>query len=65
MRATAGLVPRIKQSGELTRRSGITKEGDRLTRRSLVMSSWVMISRAKTECALKDWAGGLVKRSGH
>lgn len=63
--AFLGLVLRIKQSGTSTRRSGITKGGDRMTRKSLVMSSWVMISRAKAECALKDWAKALAQRSGH
>ena len=63
--AFLGLVPRVKQSGTVTRRSGITKGGDRLTRKSLVMSSWVMISRAKKDCALKDWGRALAERSGH
>jgi transposase len=36
-----------------------------LTRKSLVMSSWVMISRAKMDCALKDWGQALAERSGH
>jgi transposase len=63
--AFLGLVPRVKQSGAVTRRSGITKGGDRLTRKSLVMSGWVMISRAKKDCALKDWARTLAERSGH
>jgi transposase len=60
-----GLVPRVKQSGDITRRSPITRQGDKFTRQSLMMSAWVLLSRAKTDCDLKDWARRIEERSGH
>ncbi|MFA6125635.1 MAG: IS110 family transposase [Sphingomonas sp.] len=63
--AYLGLVPRVKQSGTICQRSRITKAGNKLTRGHLVMAAGVLISRTKTECAIKDWGRQLAARAGH
>lgn len=63
--AYLGLVPRVKQSGTICQRSRITKAGNKLTRGHLVMAAGVLISRTKSECAIKDWGRQLAARSGH
>ncbi|MDR7257211.1 transposase [Sphingomonas sp. BE270] len=63
--AYLGLVPRVKQSGTICQRSRITKAGNKLTRGHLVMAAGVLISRTKTECAIKDWGRQVAARAGH
>jgi len=63
--AYLGMVPRIKQSGVASWRSGISKAGDALTRGHLVMSAGVLISRAAGESALRDWGIGLTAKIGY
>lgn len=63
--AYLGLVPRVKQSGTICQRSRITKAGNKLTRGHLVMAAGVLISRTKSECAIKDWGRQLAARAGH
>ncbi|MEC3910305.1 IS110 family transposase [Sphingobium sp. CR2-8] len=63
--AYLGLVPRVKQSGTICQHSRITKAGNKMTRGHLVMAAGVLISRTKTECALKDWGRQLAARAGH
>lgn len=60
-----GMVPTLKQSGKVLRRSSISRAGDRLTRMHLVISAGVMLSRSAQRCALSDWGGELAKRSGY
>lgn len=63
--AYLGMVPTLKQSGKVLRRSKISRAGDRLTRVHLVISAGVMMSRAAQRCAMSEWGGELAKRSGY
>jgi transposase len=60
-----GMVPKLKQSGLELRRSGITKAGDTLAHRHLVLSAGVMISRAAGDSAVRDWGRTLVGKKGY
>ena len=60
-----GMVPTLKQSGNVLCRSRISRAGDRLTRVHLVISAGVMLSRAAQRCAMSEWGGELAKRSGY
>lgn len=62
--AYLGIVPKVRQSGSNLQRLGITKAGNMMTRGHLVLAAGVMISRAKTDCAIRDWGVGLKARLG-
>jgi transposase len=55
-----GLVPRVRQSGQSTTRSGITKSGDRLTRTYLTTAAQLHLRNAHSSLAL--WATNLSER---
>ncbi|MBE1527472.1 transposase [Sphingopyxis sp. OAS728] len=63
--AYLGLIPAVKQSGQMIHRGRISKAGSRITRTHLVMAARVILGRAKLECALTDWARALAQRVGH
>ncbi|MEG3151043.1 IS110 family transposase [Sphingomonas sp. ZT3P38] len=63
--AYLGMVPKVIQSGNGHQRSGITKAGSVMTRSYLVLAAGVMISRAKTPCAIRDWGVSLRTRLGY
>lgn len=63
--AYLGLIPAVKQSGQMLHRGRISKAGSRVTRTHLVMAARVILGRAKLECALTNWARGLAQRVGH
>lgn len=63
--AYLGLIPAVKQSGQMFHRGRISKAGNQLTRTHLVMAARVILGRAKLECALTDWSRGLAQRVGH
>lgn len=52
-----GLVPRLDQSGNVDKDLSITKAGDKMMRRLLVLAARAMLSaNEKGDCALKTWA---------
>ncbi len=59
-----GLVPRVYQTGETEYRGRITKEGDSLMRMLMVEASHVLLTRTKSDHALKRWGQGLRERKG-
>lgn len=59
-----GLVPRVYQTGETEFRGRITKDGDRLIRTLMVEAAHVLLTRTKSEHALKTWGEGLRERKG-
>jgi transposase len=61
--AYLGLIPRRRESGEMSRTLGITKSGNKLARMHLVNSATVLMNRGP-ECELKDWALALRQRRG-
>jgi transposase len=61
--AYLGLVPRRRQSGDMSRSMGITKTGNKLTRYHLTAGA-LALRRAKTDCALRDWDAALKERIG-
>lgn len=62
--AYLGLVPKIKQSGTVIKRHGISKMGNRLTRGHLAIAASTMLRQSRIECALKSWALVLIPRIG-
>lgn len=62
--AYLGLAPRIHQSGSLSKRQGITKMGDKLTRRLLVTAATCLLRKSTNDNALKAWGLGLSNRIG-
>jgi transposase len=58
-----GLVPRRRQSGDMSRSMGITKTGNKLTRHHL-MSAALSLRLGKKDCALRDWDAALKGRIG-
>ena len=63
--AYLGLVPRLRQSGSVSHRGRITKAGNKLLRSHLYMSAGVMMSRARQDTAMGDWAKSLGTRVGY
>lgn len=61
--AYLGLVPRRRQSGEISRTAGITKNGNKLTRLHL-MAAALALRLGKRDCALRDWDVALRERIG-
>jgi transposase len=55
-----GLVPRVRQSGRSTTRTGITKAGDKLTRTYLTTAAQIHLRTARSSLAL--WATNLSER---
>lgn len=62
--AYLGLVPSVHQSGETDYRGRITKEGDALLRSLLVEAAHVLLTRVRSDSALKRWGQRLAKRKG-
>jgi transposase len=62
--AYLGLVPKIKQSGSVIKRHGISKMGNRLTRSHLAIAAGTMLRQSRIECAMRAWAFGLIPRIG-
>lgn len=62
--AYVGLVPSVHQSGDTEYRGRITKEGDGLLRHLLVEAAHVLLTRTRSDSALKDWGKRLEKRKG-
>lgn len=58
-----GLVPRRRQSGDMSRSMGITKTGNKLTRYHL-MAAALSLRLGKKDCALRDWDAALKERIG-
>ena len=63
MAAYFGLVPRLEQSGQADPKLGISKEGDRTTRRLLVSAAHYVLERGP-DTDLKRWGLGLEARWG-
>ena len=59
-----GLVPRVYQTGEKEYRGRITKEGDNLMRTLMVEAGHVLLTRTKSDHALKQWGQGLREKKG-
>ncbi len=62
--AYLGLVPSVHQSGDTEYRGRITKEGDGLVRYLLVEAAHVLLTRARSDSALKRWGKRIEKRKG-
>jgi transposase len=59
-----GLTPRQFQSGQTDYMMGISKRGDPMVRRHLVIAATVMMTVTKQWCPLKAWGVRLAKRQG-
>lgn len=62
--AYLGLVPGVRQSGDVEYRDSITKEGDGLLRWLLVEAAHVLLTRTRKSCALKRWGLRLQAKKG-
>lgn len=63
--AYLGLAPRIFESGKQSRRLGISKRGNKITRSHLVMGAKSLLRKITRDSALKRWGIALVARTGH
>ncbi|ATY32984.1 IS110 family RNA-guided transposase [Sphingomonas psychrotolerans] len=63
--AYLGLTPRIHSSGTMSKRCGISRMGNRMTRSHLVMAARVILGLSHQETALRSWGRTLVARIGH
>lgn len=61
--AYVGLVPRLYESGQTSRKGRITKQGNRTLRWLLTMAAHAVL-RSKTDSALTRWGRSLVERCG-
>jgi transposase len=59
-----GLTPKVRQSGDVSRISGISKMGNRLTRGHLVSAATALLWTSKAECDLRAWGLQLIERVG-
>lgn len=59
-----GLTPRQFQSGQTDYMTGISKRGDPMVRRHLVIAATVLMTGSKKWCPLKAWGVRLAKRHG-
>lgn len=59
-----GLVPRLRESGTLSRSGSITKMGNTLTRSHLLTSATVLLRGCKQESSLRQWGLALSGRIG-
>lgn len=59
-----GLVPKLSQSGQISRSGRITKRGNRMTRTHLVTAAKSMIQQQTIQCALRRWALAVRERGG-
>ena len=59
-----GLTPRQFQSGQTDYMAGISKRGDPMVRRHLVIAATVLMTSSKRWCPLKAWGVRLAKRHG-
>lgn len=59
-----GLTPRVHQSGDISYRGRVSKQGDRLLRWLLIEAAGVLLTRSKTEWHLKTWGRELKERKG-
>jgi transposase len=62
--AYVGLVASIQQSGESEYRGRITREGDKLLRWLLVEAAHVLLTRSRSDSALKRWGKRIERRKG-
>lgn len=59
-----GLTPSLRQSGRFHQQGRISKMGNKMTRTHLVSAATVLLSKCRTECALRTWGLELSKRKG-
>lgn len=62
--AYLGLVPRLHESGEVSRAGCISKTGDGLARHLLYEAANVLLTRVRQPSALRDWGRRLAARVG-
>lgn len=62
--AHLGLVPRLRESGEMSVRGRITRHGDRLLRRQLYLSARSLLINYRGENNLRRWGLSVAKRRG-
>ncbi|NKB56598.1 MAG: IS110 family transposase [Alphaproteobacteria bacterium] len=62
--AYLGLVPRLHESGEVSRSGRISKTGDGLARALLYEAANVLLTRVRQPSALRDWGRRLATRIG-
>ena len=58
-----GLAPRVRQSGQMLQRLGVSKMGNSMTRRHLITAASILLRRVDEPCALRMWAKALADRS--
>jgi Transposase IS116/IS110/IS902 family len=62
--AYLGLTPRRYESGEMNRNGGISKHGNKMTRKHLYEAATTMLTRTTRFCSLKAWGLWLAKKVG-
>jgi transposase len=62
--AYLGLTPRRYESGEMNRNGGISKHGNKMTRKHLYEAATTMLTRTTRFCSLKAWGLRLAKKVG-
>ena len=62
--AYLGLTPTRYQSGDVDRAGSISKNGDRLLRSYLFEAANVVLTRSRSDCAVRSWGLRVAKRSG-
>lgn len=62
--AYLGLTPRVFQSGNVTRSGGISHRGDVIARKALFIAARSLLSKARTDCALRRWGLRLADAKG-
>lgn len=63
--AYLGLVPSVKQSGELDRHGHITRDGDKLLRSYLFEAAHVLLTKKSGSCPIKRWGLKLARKKGY
>ncbi len=62
--AYLGLTPTRYQSGQVDRAGSISKSGDRLLRGYLFEAANVILTRSRSQCAVRSWGLRVTRRSG-
>jgi transposase len=57
-----GMVPRVKQSGPIVRRFGISRMGNKMTRQHLMTAASIHLRRAPENAAVRIWGEQLKER---